>query len=353
MKIQGQGRACRQGSEGDNLVFDLLKRLDVPADSKWFALILFMRSIKDYEVYSPEQKNQIQNLVVQVLRDGCLQEDRFQELSRKVEEILSMPWRLRLQDALGEISRLIRDSRSMIMRRKGDLEVLETNTVENLQSGRDLEAVIDDIRLGFQDVVRLMEKDADDLVRQSRTDQLTGLGNRRAFDEVLEKWVESERNGSNLLCLLMLDIDLFKRFNDTHGHLIGDQALAAVASVLRDSQKQAAKAGLEAFAARYGGEEFALIVKGAVPAQAMNMAQLIRKHIEHYNFIIRDVGGGIITSGIKLTISIGVSRLSDAWQDYPALRLIQAADQALYAAKDAGRNTVMLAPDCAPHCPQG
>ncbi|GAB6036864.1 GGDEF domain-containing protein [Fundidesulfovibrio butyratiphilus] len=329
--------------ETDKGVFDLLDRLNIRCGSKWYALILFMRSIRDFDTYTVEQKSRMQELVVQVLKEGNLSEEAFQDTSRKIEEILSLTWRRRLQEALGEISRLIRESRSMILRRKGDLEVLETNTVETLQSGRDIDAVIDDIRLGFQDVVRLMEKDADDLVRQSRTDQLTGLGNRRAFDEMLEKAVDMSQNSNKPLYLLMVDVDHFKAFNDTYGHLIGDQALAAVASVLRDSQKQAVRAGKSVFCARFGGEEFTVLVLGGSPTQALNMAELIRKHIENYNFVIRDVDGGILTSGIKLTVSVGVALFNPDWLDSQTQRLIQASDEALYAAKNAGRNRVFMA----------
>lgn len=329
--------------ETDKGVFDLLDRLNIRCGSKWYALILFMRSIRDFDTYTVEQKSRMQELVVQVLKEGKLSEEAFQDTSRKIEEILSLTWRRRLQEALGEISRLIRESRSMILRRKGDLEVLETNTVETLQSGRDIDAVIDDIRLGFQDVVRLMEKDADDLVRQSRTDQLTGLGNRRAFDEMLEKAVDMSQNSNKPLYLLMVDVDHFKAFNDTYGHLIGDQALAAVASVLRDSQKQAVRAGKSVFCARFGGEEFTVLVLGGSPTQALNMAELIRKHIENYNFVIRDVDGGILTSGIKLTVSVGVALFNPDWLDSQTQRLIQASDEALYAAKNAGRNRVFMA----------
>lgn len=342
MKIQA-GKGGVPSDDMDKGVFALLDRLDIRCGSKWYALILFMRSIKDFDICTLEQKSQMQELVVRVLREGKLTEEAFQETARTIEEILTLPWRRRLQEALGEISRLIRESRSMILRRKGDLEVLETNTVETLQSGRDIDAVIDDIRLGFQDVVRLMEKDADDLARQSRTDQLTGLGNRRAFDEMLEKAVEASFGGARPLYLLMVDVDHFKAFNDNHGHLIGDQALAAVASVLRDSQKQAIKAGNSVFCARFGGEEFTVIVLGGTPTQALNMAELIRKHIENYNFVIRDVGGGILTSGIKLTVSVGVAAFNPDWQGSQAQRLIQASDQALYAAKNAGRNRVFMA----------
>jgi len=320
-----------------------LDRLGVPRDSKWRALILFMRSIKEYEVYTPEQKRQVQELVMQVLKEGGLTEAKFQDIVRMNEDILSEPWRARLEEALGEIAQIINSARELILRRKGDLEVLELSTVETLRSGHDLDRIIGDIRRGFQDVILLMEKDADDLAKQSRTDQLTGLGNRRAFDDLLESAVERSRAEKRPMCLIMLDVDHFKAFNDQFGHLVGDQALCAVASVLRDCQKHGLQPDQDVFSARYGGEEFAVIIQDILPEQTVGLAENIRARIEHYNFVLRDLDGRIITSGIKLTVSLGVACLQEHWTDYIDRRLVQAADAALYEAKAGGRNRVVMA----------
>ncbi len=322
---------------------DTLDKLGVPRDSKWRALILFMRSIKEYEIYTPDQKRQVQDLVVQVLKEGGLTEEKFQDIVRMNEDILSEPWRTRLEESLSEISQIIGGARELILRRKGDLEVLEFSTVDTLRSGKDLEHIIGDIRRGFQDVIHLMEKDADDLAKQSRTDQLTGLGNRRAFDDMLLAAVERGRADKLSMCLIMLDIDHFKAFNDQFGHLIGDQALCAVASVLRDCQKHGVEPQQDIFSARYGGEEFAVIIQDIDPHKALMLAENIRTRIETYNFVLRDLDGRIISSGIKLTVSLGVACLEDGWKDHIDRRLVQAADAALYEAKANGRNLVVMA----------
>jgi len=141
------------------------------------------------------------------------------------------------------------------------------------------------------------------------------------------------------LCLLMADVDHFKAFNDRHGHLRGDQALSAVASVIRECQRQVDHGG-KVFSARYGGEEFTLIAQDMTLGQGVTLAEHLRQRIENYNFIIRDVDGDVLDSGIKLTISLGVASLGN-WTDALEQRLVNAADEALYEAKQAGRNCVV------------
>ncbi|WP_173081506.1 GGDEF domain-containing protein [Fundidesulfovibrio magnetotacticus] len=332
--VNPEGKRCFDG------ICETLDRLGVPRNSKWRALILFMRSIRDYDIYTPEQKRQIQALVVQVLKEGDLTETRFDDISRKTEAILSAPWRTKLQNALNDLSRAIGDSRGIILKRKGDIESLGQETVENVQSGKDLDALLEDIRKGFTDVVRYMEQDAENLARLSFTDALTGLANRRAFEDALAKAVAGARARKTPLCVLMVDVDHFKAFNDLHGHLIGDQALNAVASVIRDCQKQVEERGGKVLSARYGGEEFTVIAQDMALKQAVALAEHIRHRIETYNFIIRDVDGEILNSGITLTVSLGVACLDDAWKDSLEQRLINAADEAMYQAKLAGRNKV-------------
>jgi diguanylate cyclase (GGDEF)-like protein len=318
-----------------------MDRLGVPRNSKWRALILFMSSIKDYDIYSPEQKRRIQALVVAVLKGRDLTDAKFLKISREAEEILSGPWRAKLQAALGDLAAIVTESRGMIFRRKGDVLQLGDNTIESVRSGRDLEEVLDDIRRGFRGVVQYMEEDAENLERLSFTDSLTGLDNRRAFEEALSRAVTKGRQKGQPVCMLMADIDHFKEFNDRYGHPVGDQALSAVGAVIRECQRQAQERGGAVFAARYGGEEFAVILENTNLMQAMAVAEHIRHRIETYNFVIRDLDGKILDSSIKLTISVGAACRNEKWTDAVEQRLVNDADEALYAAKEAGRNRVM------------
>lgn len=317
-----------------------LDRLGIPTGSRWRGLIMFMRSIKDHEVYNAEQKHQVQELVMETFKDRDFTDDKFQEVARRTEEILSAPWRKRLQDSFADLSHMIGETRAMILKRKGQLEVLETSTVDSLQTGKDFETIADDIRRGFHEVVSMMEEDACKLSLLSRTDALTGLGNRRAFDEDLIRIGEQAYAEGKALSLIMVDVDHFKDFNDKFGHLVGDQALAAVSSVIRDCAQHCSNHGQEASAYRFGGEEFVVLVRDMTANQAQGLGEFIRSRIETYNFIIRGLDGRICSTGIGLTVSVGVTSLRGPWGENSGRRLVARADEALYAAKIGGRNQV-------------
>ena len=164
------------------------------------------------------------------------------------------------------------------------------------------------------------------LAALSRTDGLTGLANRRHFDEMLiEEWNRAARNGQSL-ALLMLDVDYFKSYNDHLGHLAGDECLRAIASVLQSCARRAGD-----HAARYGGEEFAVIASDCDALRAMQMAQTILNVLATLNLPHPTSQLG------RISLSIGVAVLQPGPEGDPQ-RLIQQADQALYQAKYKGRN---------------
>jgi diguanylate cyclase len=161
------------------------------------------------------------------------------------------------------------------------------------------------------------------------TDALSGLLNRRGFDRELQRLAPKDGARDGSLALIMLDIDHFKKVNDTYGHPLGDRVIAAVGELIRGCL------GSAGVAARYGGEEFAVLL----PAQAIEVAEIlaqsIRKRVEQGKIKRRqgeDPIGGV-------TVSAGVA----AWHhnDDPAA-LIERADRALYASKRAGRNRVTV-----------
>ena len=165
---------------------------------------------------------------------------------------------------------------------------------------------------------------------QANTDGRTGLTNSRAFDEGLERLL-IDRDESNPLAVLMLDIDHFKEFNDRYGHPAGDEALRAFAHLLSLSVRDID------VAARYGGEEFAVYLPGASADAAKDVAERIRERTES---TIIPLGPG--TTG-HLTVSIGIAVApADGTQ---RVTLLKAADEALYRAKLAGRNRVVSQDD--------
>jgi diguanylate cyclase len=161
----------------------------------------------------------------------------------------------------------------------------------------------------------------------SSTDSLTGLYNRRFFDERLDQEVgRTSRSGP--LSLLMIDVDLFKPLNDTHGHLAGDACLRRIALVIADGVSRKPDV-----VTRYGGEEFAVILPDTGSEGACNRAETIRQSIaEDLNFSWGD-------EALKVTVSIGVATVASGGR-ITADDMIGAADKALYEAKQNGRNRV-------------
>ena len=168
------------------------------------------------------------------------------------------------------------------------------------------------------------------LATLSSTDALTGITNRRGFDEALEaEWRRAKRNGHSL-ALAMLDVDHFKSYNDFYGHQAGDQCLRAVAGLIETFGRRTGD-----LVARYGGEEFALLAPVTDAAEALALAQDICRELERLALPHGQSPYGVIT------ISIGVAALVPG-DDNDSGMLVRAADQALYRAKQAGRNRAML-----------
>jgi diguanylate cyclase len=164
--------------------------------------------------------------------------------------------------------------------------------------------------------------------KEALTDQLTGIANRKAFDNELQESIDRAVETGEPLSLVMCDIDHFKAFNDTWGHQTGDQVLRLVANCLSENVK-----GRDT-AARYGGEEFVVILPQTQLAGAVNLANQIRAKVESKKLVLLSTGDilGIIT------ISCGVTQFdpSESAEDF-----VRRADQCLYAAKRAGRNRVI------------
>jgi diguanylate cyclase (GGDEF)-like protein len=168
---------------------------------------------------------------------------------------------------------------------------------------------------------------------QASTDARTGLANSRAFDRALEDALAS-RTADEPIAVLMLDLDHFKDFNDRHGHPSGDEALRTFGEVLRSCMRD------RDLAARYGGEEFAVMLPGVGPEAAVTIAQRIRGRTES---TIVSLAPGITD---RITVSIGVA--AAPIQALERISLLRLADEALYQAKEDGRNRVAYLGESAP-----
>jgi two-component system cell cycle response regulator len=163
----------------------------------------------------------------------------------------------------------------------------------------------------------------EEMHRLATIDELTGVGNRRTFEATLEREVSRVVRGGGHVGLVLVDIDHFKRLNDTHGHQVGDQVLHAVATTLASQCRNFDSV------ARYGGEEFAVLLPGSGGPEAMAAAERLRQAVEQAQTVV------------PVTVSAGVSVYPAHCSD--AASLVKAADEALYRSKGAGRNRVTSA----------
>ena len=225
-------------------------------------------------------------------------------------------------------------------------QVLETELDERRRIEAELEAVRAELEQRVQErtqslearnrelsELRLTLEMANQRLRRLVTvDALTGVANRRHFDRSLERELRRSRRDVQPLSLVFLDLDEFKRFNDTYGHSRGDEILRSVARTLNETFRRAGD-----FVARYGGEELAIVLPGLDARRAALYAERLRRRIwqEAIPFDVSENG--------RVTISAGVATVAPPVVATPD-ELLRAADKALYRAKCLGRNQIASAP---------
>lgn len=198
--------------------------------------------------------------------------------------------------------------------------------------------VLDEIQINIQNIIENFDIPDDnkmDVIRKINfmysqtkqmtvTDALTGLFNRRHFEAEFDREYKRAKRYKNDLSLAIIDIDFFKKVNDTYGHLCGDYVLKEVSYLIKQNFRQTD------ILFRYGGEEFAVILTETPSATACVPLERLRKKIEGYNFKFKG-------QELKITVSIGVSSNCDF--ENPS-EMFEEADKALYKAKNSGRNSV-------------
>ncbi len=180
----------------------------------------------------------------------------------------------------------------------------------------------------LQEKVNQLEQAKERLRELAVTDGLTQLHNYRYFKEYIDKELRRAQRHKNAVSLLMLDIDFFKHYNDTHGHLAGDEVLRTIASLMKKNIRDID------FAARYGGEEFTIVLSQTDKAGAVIVAEKIRKLVEEHAFKFQEK-----QPNGNLTISMGVATFPKDGKTSD--ELIHCADRRLYQAKAQGRNRVV------------
>lgn len=250
----------------------------------------------------------------------------------------------KVQDAMNEITGIIRHSgvthseynKTLIRQSDSLSSATDLSEVKNM-----VRELLDDTRRMVEENRKLEEKlqqssdelskmreDMQSLKQETMTDSLTGIPNRKAFDAELRKHAREALENNVPLCMIMIDIDHFKTFNDTYGHPVGDQVLRLVARTLSEGLKPSE------ILARYGGEEFAVIVPAIKLKDAEKLAEKLRQRIATKDIIN-------LTKNERLgnlSISLGVAQLHPGES---LKQLVERSDHALYKAKAAGRNTVV------------
>jgi diguanylate cyclase len=281
-----------------------------------------------------------------IASDGSLSEDRIWELyqhSYCQDEATLEAMRQALRAIIDNVQREFRQSGDTLSGYMHTLErfaeMLDTPTPPDIMIA-EVNRMIDDTRATGQTQQQLgselrnvvaevesLRKELEQVREESQTDGLTGILNRKAFDAALENCIHAARNNGHSFCMLLIDIDHFKNFNDTFGHLVGDKVLRFVATTLKQCVK-----GKDT-AARYGGEEFAVILPKTDLAGATSVAEQIRSMVSAGELMDRK---GSESYG-RITISIGITEFLVS--DLPH-HLVRRADRALYLAKAHGRNRV-------------
>lgn len=237
----------------------------------------------------------------------------------------------------GAIDYLFKPINPVILRSKVEVfltiyrqqRLLEKKTIDLDQKVEELLV----LKAQMEETNQQLEEANQQLEELSRTDALTGLANRRQFKEVLAaEWRRALRNG-NSLALVMADIDAFKSFNDTYGHLAGDDCLRKIALALRSPLMRPSD-----LAARFGGEEFVILLPGTDLEGGAFIAEAIRQDVERLSI----THAGSDTGGL-VTMSFGVTAVKPS-VELVDLNLVCTADKALYMAKKEGKNRCVAMP---------
>ncbi|RYI80866.1 MAG: GGDEF domain-containing protein, partial [Acetobacteraceae bacterium] len=276
------------------------------------------------------------------ITDALLQEihARFFDTHREATALTHTTDRLR--EATEQVAGLIKDSGGQtarygtalgqfsddIGRNGADLQGALGRIIADTQDMAERTARLGERLEGSARIITELRDQLEEALRESRTDVLTGLPNRRAVETMAQHLARTAQEKGRPLALGMLDIDRFKSINDTWGHPVGDAVLRRVAGTLRDSVLP------DAFCGRFGGEEFVVLLPGYDLQAACQLAERLRQAVEAQSFSLRD--GGKPLGVVTLSAGVAVQAWGEAWSG-----LLSRADAALYRAKQAGRNRVV------------
>jgi diguanylate cyclase len=277
-------------------------KFDAAINRELYNVLASAQSDSSFDWDAPQQLNSIIDSTKRVLTDA------ISDNKTQIETLGQVSSRA---DAGSDPSLIFKTLISELVRANCRASALERNFVETSNQ-------LEKLQLSFMEAEK-----------RSNTDALTELANRRSLDRFLRSSMNGSIETGEPLCAFMVDIDHFKKFNDAHGHLIGDQVLRLVARVLKENVRDSD------LAARYGGEELFAIMPGTDLAACKVVAERVRHRISDAKLKKRTTGEEIGS----ITVSIGIAqfRLAES-----AEALIERCDRGLYQAKSAGRNRTVM-----------
>jgi diguanylate cyclase (GGDEF)-like protein len=328
---------------------------DTPRQGDWMAVILFVRNLLPrLSIYSDDKKSEIQFEVCEHLMENDFSEERLETILALLDGYLMQTiGALEMEEALtqekrtaglliGEMDEMISSMHGANERQDTRLSTFQEETVEVIRGDNQKAHILSRVRGMFQELIEEFREEARVLNAKAEHFRMTAdfdpllteLHNRRSMESYLKNAVEEFARSGTSLSLMMIDVDHFKKVNDTYGHQAGDDVLRALAGIITTHAIKC-----DGFAARYGGEELVLAVQDMDLKMAALKAEALRSDVENYDFRLR-TNGHLEDTPINFTVSVGVARLKVGWS---AGELIGAADAALYQAKNAGRNRVCTA----------
>ncbi|WP_319541452.1 GGDEF domain-containing protein [uncultured Pseudodesulfovibrio sp.] len=336
-------------------ISNILKTAGIGDDPNWMAVILFVRNLlTKLSVYTDDKKAEIQRDICTEILKRDFSDEHYDVIiamldmyimqnigTQELEEALTREKKSAAM-LLQEMNDIINSMQGVNKRHSERLDTFNATAVNAIQDGSSSTAILTRVRGMFQELItefkdeaRELSAKADHFERTANFDPLlTGLYNRRAMESFINGAVRECDKNSTPLSLMMVDVDHFKRVNDTYGHQAGDDVLRALGNIISAHALQ-----YNGFAARYGGEELVIVVKDMDLGRAAIKSEAVRADVENYDFRVR-TDGKLSDVPLRFTVSVGVAQLQTGWN---SSTLISAADSALYKAKNFGRNRVCVA----------
>jgi len=331
---------------------DLLCKFGIEDDPRWTAVVLFVRNlVRDLSVFTEQDKAAIQQDIFDHIARRDFSEQAYHEVLERLnhfvgDNIVTRESRTALEAEKRSTAALLDEMRETVEamrksddRRESKLDQVRRDTEEVIEREPERERILAQVREQFETLIQELRNEASEweararrLEHTARFDPLlTQLHNRRALDAQIKELTEAYRQTGEPVALMMIDVDHFKRVNDSLGHQVGDEVLKELASIVSSQATL-----VNGFPARYGGEELVVVTQGLPASEAAIKAEAIRRIVEKTRFVpaVKGYDGG----EISFTVSIGVANIQPGWM---ASDLLRAADRALYIAKDSGRNMVI------------